>query len=57
MHVSDGTYVYYICIDVGDDYCLNWEQRLHIEFDAAQGSHFSCVFVFWCCMYMCDDKV
>ncbi|VAH65148.1 unnamed protein product [Triticum turgidum subsp. durum] len=25
------------CINTGDDYSLNWEQRLHIALDAAQG--------------------
>lgn len=57
MHVSNGTYINLVFIDAGEDYILNWEQRLHIAFDAAQGLHLSWVFTFWSCMYMCVDKV
>ena len=34
------------CINTGDDYSLNWEQRLHIALDAAQGTDLSCMFAF-----------
>ena len=53
MHISNGTYINFVCIDAGDDYSLNWEQRLHIALDAAQGPYFSCVFAFRPCMYVC----
>jgi hypothetical protein len=32
-----------VCLDAGDEDSLNWEQRLHIALDAAQGPHFNYV--------------
>ena len=57
MDVSNITHINLVFIDAGEDYILNWEQRLHIAFDAAQGLNLSWVFAFWSCMYMCADEV
>jgi hypothetical protein len=46
-----------VFIGAGDDYSLNWEQRLHIAVDAAQGTHLNCVFPFRPCMYVRVDKL
>jgi hypothetical protein len=34
------TLIWYVLIDAGDDNGANWEQRLQIALDAAQGPHF-----------------
>jgi hypothetical protein len=38
-----GTYINLVYLDAGDEDSLNWEQRLHIALDAAQGPHFNYV--------------
>ena len=57
MNKSNGTHINLVCTGAGGDYSLNWEQRLHIALDAAQGPHFSCVFSFRSCMYVPIDKL
>ena len=43
-------------LDAGDDYSLNWEQRLHIALDAAQGPYFNYLLILCIvCMYAYFD--
>ena len=53
MHVSNGTCINLVCIDAGDDHSLNWEQRLHIALDAAQGPRSNMRLLHLFCVYLC----
>lgn len=56
QYTYEGTYINPVCLDPGDDDGANWEQRLQIALDAAQGPHFKYAFTLRSYMYVCLTK-